>query len=62
MGIVLSKINASFEVIVFDYPMCAPQCAKVIRFRGRHVPRISPRRGPPALEGALRSLGGPLGD
>ena len=26
---------------------------------GRHVPRISPRRGPPALEGAPRSPGDP---
>ena len=28
----------------------------------RHVPRISPRREPPALEGAPRLPGGPLGD
>ena len=28
----------------------------------RHVPRISPWRGSPALEGAPRIPGGPLGD
>ena len=31
MGIALSKIYANFEVSVFDYPMCDPQCVKVIR-------------------------------
>ena len=35
---------------------------RAMSLEGRHVPRISPRRGPPALEGAPRLPGDPLGD
>ena len=60
IGVVGAPTNCDIEVSLPPPPLfvrflrpCAP---------GRHVPRISPRRGTPTLEGAPRSPGGPLGD